>query len=198
MSQNIQFPGAYFSPLTSPALPASDDRERQDPAQIRPYRQKPKIRNPSNREPTPEEEDSDDGLTIEHHDSRQDIGTLLNLAPSLSETVDEEKRQREVEMEALYQIRLESRRENEEREERRRLRIEARERGDSAALREIADTGSDTEDQNRALPETYDLDRSFKRSIVTEEYIAMPESEKPARQRRASRPKFKTGCNNCR
>lgn len=55
------------------------------------------------------------------------------------ETVDEEEQQREREMEALYQVRLARRRENEAREERRRLRREARERGDFAALREIAD-----------------------------------------------------------
>lgn len=40
-------------------------------------------------------------------------------------------------MEALYQVRLARRRENEERDERRRLRREARERGDYVALREI-------------------------------------------------------------
>jgi hypothetical protein len=61
----------------------------------------------------------------------------IDVVIEFPETVDEEERQREEEMEALYQVRLARRRENEEREERRRLRREARARGDYVALREI-------------------------------------------------------------
>ena len=61
----------------------------------------------------------------------------IDVVIEFPETVDEEERQREEEMEALYQVRLARRRENEEREERRRLRREARDRGDYVALREI-------------------------------------------------------------
>jgi hypothetical protein len=71
---------------------------------------------------------------------------------------------------------------------------------DAMRVAEEQDTPCDTEDQNRALPETYDLDRSFKRPVVAGGCIAMLGSEKPARQRRprASRPRVKTGCNNCK
>lgn len=62
----------------------------------------------------------------------------IDVVIEFPETVDEEEEQREAEMEALYQVRLARRRENEERAERRRLRTEARERGDFVALREIA------------------------------------------------------------
>jgi hypothetical protein len=50
---------------------------------------------------------------------------------------DEELDRREAEIDALYQIRLARRRDQEEREEKRRLRREARERGDHAALKEM-------------------------------------------------------------
>ncbi|KAF4635741.1 hypothetical protein G7Y89_g2359 [Cudoniella acicularis] len=61
----------------------------------------------------------------------------IDVVIEYPETVDEEELRREEEMEALYQVRLARRRENEERDERRRLRREARERGDYVALREI-------------------------------------------------------------
>lgn len=61
----------------------------------------------------------------------------IDTVVEFPETVDDEERLREEEMEALYQVRLARRRENEEREERRRLRREARERGDHVALREL-------------------------------------------------------------
>lgn len=61
----------------------------------------------------------------------------IDMVLEFPETVDDEERAREEEMEALYQVRLARRRENEERDERRRLRREARERGDVVALREI-------------------------------------------------------------
>ncbi|KAF1838832.1 hypothetical protein BDW02DRAFT_338754 [Decorospora gaudefroyi] len=55
----------------------------------------------------------------------------------LPETVDEEERQRDEEMESLYQIRLARRVEAAEREARRQARREARARGDSQALADI-------------------------------------------------------------
>ncbi|KAF2235260.1 hypothetical protein EV356DRAFT_531985 [Viridothelium virens] len=57
---------------------------------------------------------------------RGGIDTVLEFP----ETVDEEEARREEEMESLYQIRLQRRRENGAREERRRARREARARGD--------------------------------------------------------------------
>lgn len=53
------------------------------------------------------------------------------------ETFEEEETRREEQMESLYQIRLQRRREIAEREERRRERREARERGDFARLEEL-------------------------------------------------------------
>ncbi|KIW01450.1 uncharacterized protein PV09_07208 [Verruconis gallopava] len=53
------------------------------------------------------------------------------------ETADEEEARREGEMESLYQIRRQRRLEQAEREERRRLRREARERGDHETLRRL-------------------------------------------------------------
>lgn len=61
----------------------------------------------------------------------------IDMVVEYPETLDEEESLREQEMEALYQVRVARRRENEERDERRRLRREARERGDFVALREI-------------------------------------------------------------
>jgi hypothetical protein len=61
----------------------------------------------------------------------------IDVVIEFPEGADEEEAQREAEMEALYQVRLARRRENEERDERRRLRREARERGDYVALREL-------------------------------------------------------------
>lgn len=61
----------------------------------------------------------------------------IDTVVEFPEAADEEERLREEEMEALYQVRLARRRENEERDERRRLRREARERGDTIALREL-------------------------------------------------------------
>ena len=55
----------------------------------------------------------------------------------LPETVDEEERQREEEMESLYQIRLARRVEAADREARRQARREARARGDTQALADI-------------------------------------------------------------
>ncbi|KAH8600986.1 hypothetical protein B0O99DRAFT_589855 [Bisporella sp. PMI_857] len=71
----------------------------------------------------------------------------IDVVIEFPEGVDEEEERREAEMEALYQVRLARRRENEERDERRRLRREARERGDYVALRELqarARAGSNT------------------------------------------------------
>ena len=61
----------------------------------------------------------------------------IDVVIEFPEGADDEEARREEEMEALYQVRLARRRENEEREDRRRLRREARERGDYVALREI-------------------------------------------------------------
>ncbi|KAG9230747.1 hypothetical protein BJ875DRAFT_507115 [Amylocarpus encephaloides] len=76
------------------------------------------------------------------HQSEQVLGREgerggIDVVIEFPETVDDEERLREQEMEALYQVRLARRRENEEREDRRRQRREARERGDYVALREI-------------------------------------------------------------
>lgn len=60
----------------------------------------------------------------------------IDVVVEFPEDVDEEERMREEEMEALYQVRRARIRENEERDERRRLRREIRNRGD-VALREI-------------------------------------------------------------
>lgn len=64
---------------------------------------------------------------------RAGIDTVLEFP----ETQDDEEQRREGEMESLYQIRLARRQEAREREERRRLRREARARGDTQALAEL-------------------------------------------------------------
>lgn len=64
---------------------------------------------------------------------RANIDTVVEFP----ETQDEEETRREDQMESLYQIRLQRRREVAEREERRRERREARERGDFARLEEL-------------------------------------------------------------
>lgn len=64
---------------------------------------------------------------------RAGVDTVLELP----ETMDEEERQREEEMESLYQIRLARRIEAADREARRQARREARARGDVQALAEI-------------------------------------------------------------
>lgn len=120
------------SNITAPACPYDQHlMNAHPPTQV--------LKNPKTpvREPRPEEEDSHDGQTLECLDSHHDIVTLLNLAPGLSEMVDQEEQQREAEMEALYQVPPARMRKNEEQEERRRLRREARDRGEYAALREI-------------------------------------------------------------
>lgn len=61
----------------------------------------------------------------------------VDVVVEFPEGADEEEASREAEMEALYQVRVARRREIEEREERRRLKREARERGDMVALREL-------------------------------------------------------------
>lgn len=61
----------------------------------------------------------------------------IDIVLEFPESTDTSEALREAEMEALYQVRLARRRENEERDERRRLRREARERGDYVALREL-------------------------------------------------------------
>ena len=61
----------------------------------------------------------------------------MDVVVEFPETVDEEEARREEEMESLYQIRLARRQEITDREERRRLRREARERGDTVTLEEL-------------------------------------------------------------
>ncbi|KAI1932221.1 hypothetical protein LOZ66_002181 [Ophidiomyces ophidiicola] len=61
----------------------------------------------------------------------------MDVVVEFPETNDEEENRREQEMESLYQIRMTRRREISEREERRRLRREARERGDWAYLEQM-------------------------------------------------------------
>lgn len=61
----------------------------------------------------------------------------MDVVIEFPETADEEEARREEEMESLYQIRLARRRELDEREERRRIRREARERGDVVALEDL-------------------------------------------------------------
>jgi hypothetical protein len=61
----------------------------------------------------------------------------MDTVTEFPETNDEEENRREEQMESLYQIRLQRRREIAEREERRRERREARERGDFARLEEL-------------------------------------------------------------
>lgn len=61
----------------------------------------------------------------------------IDVVLEAPETVEEEEGRREDEMESLYQIRLQRRREIAEREERRQARREARARGDIAALSQM-------------------------------------------------------------
>ncbi|QVM09878.1 hypothetical protein D8B26_004538 [Coccidioides posadasii str. Silveira] len=61
----------------------------------------------------------------------------MDVVVEFPETVDEEETRREEEMETLYQIRLRRRQEIAEREERRRIRREARERGDWVLLEQL-------------------------------------------------------------
>ncbi|KAK3675236.1 hypothetical protein LTR78_004746 [Recurvomyces mirabilis] len=61
----------------------------------------------------------------------------IDVVVEAPETIDEEEERREGEMESLYQIRLQRRQEIAEREERRRLRREARDRGDHTELRRL-------------------------------------------------------------
>lgn len=61
----------------------------------------------------------------------------IDVVLEAPETMEEEEERREDEMESLYQIRLQRRREIAEREERRRARREARARGDIAALSQM-------------------------------------------------------------
>ncbi|KMU84226.1 hypothetical protein CIHG_02012 [Coccidioides immitis H538.4] len=61
----------------------------------------------------------------------------MDVVVEFPETMDEEETRREEEMEALYQIRLRRRQEIAEREERRRIRREARERGDWVLLEQL-------------------------------------------------------------
>lgn len=63
----------------------------------------------------------------------------MDVVVEFPKTAEEEEQRREEEMEALYQIRLARRRENEAREERRRLRREAQERGEPLTTRDIED-----------------------------------------------------------
>ncbi|KFY05723.1 hypothetical protein V492_08335, partial [Pseudogymnoascus sp. VKM F-4246] len=69
---------------------------------------------------------------------RDGIDTVVKF-PDIAEADEEERR--EDEMEALYQVRLARRNEIAAREERRRLRREARERGDNEALAELRTRG---------------------------------------------------------
>lgn len=61
----------------------------------------------------------------------------MDVVVEFPETIDEEEARREEEMDSLYQIRLARRQEITDREERRRLRREARERGDMITLEEL-------------------------------------------------------------
>lgn len=61
----------------------------------------------------------------------------IDVVVEFPEAAEDDERRRQEEMEALYQVRLGRRRENEDHDERRQLRREARERGDFAALREL-------------------------------------------------------------
>ncbi|KAK5172047.1 uncharacterized protein LTR77_003684 [Saxophila tyrrhenica] len=61
----------------------------------------------------------------------------IDVVVEQPETIEEEEERRDEEMESLYQIRLQRRREVAEREERRRLRREARERGDQVTLERL-------------------------------------------------------------
>lgn len=62
----------------------------------------------------------------------------MDMVVEFPETAEEEEMRRDEEMESLYQIRLRRREELAEREERRRLRREARAAGDTARLRQIS------------------------------------------------------------
>ncbi|KAL1964597.1 hypothetical protein VTN77DRAFT_6771 [Rasamsonia byssochlamydoides] len=62
----------------------------------------------------------------------------MDIVVEFPETAEEEEMRREEEMESLYQIRLRRRQEIAEREERRRLRREARARGDYALLDQLS------------------------------------------------------------
>ncbi|KAF2721790.1 hypothetical protein K431DRAFT_312207 [Polychaeton citri CBS 116435] len=61
----------------------------------------------------------------------------VDVVVEAPETAEEEEVRREEEMESLYQIRTQRRRENDERAQRRQQRREARERGDTAELRRL-------------------------------------------------------------
>ncbi|TQS36963.1 hypothetical protein Golomagni_02577 [Golovinomyces magnicellulatus] len=69
----------------------------------------------------------------------------IDVVVEFPDTAEEEERRREDEMEALYQVRLARRRENEARE-RRRARREARERGDSIVSRDAGEDGLSRDD----------------------------------------------------
>lgn len=62
----------------------------------------------------------------------------MDMVVEFSETNEEEENRRETEMESLYQIRLRRREELAERDERRRLRREARVAGDTARLQQLS------------------------------------------------------------
>ncbi len=110
-------------------------------------------------EPTPLETSVPAGEGVDRNTSVRSVMTLPAYAPAprateqvigregeragmdvvveFPETADEEEARREEEMESLYQIRLARRQEITDRDERRRLRREARERGDVVALDEL-------------------------------------------------------------
>ena len=74
----------------------------------------------------------------------------MDTVVEFPETADDEENRREEQMESLYQIRLARRREIADREERRRERREARERGDTARLEELRRESRQRADENTA------------------------------------------------
>lgn len=99
---------------------------------------------------------------------RDGIDTVVQF-PDIAEAAEEERR--EEEMEALYQVRLARRTEIVAREERRRLRREARERGDTVALEELRQNGRGQSNATlEALRAQHGMVRERPRAVSTVSY----------------------------
>lgn len=80
---------------------------------------------------------SEDARATEKIIGREGERSGIDTVVEFPENIDEEEARRDEEMESLYQIRVARRRERAEREERRRLRSEARARGDHTTLNRL-------------------------------------------------------------
>lgn len=99
---------------------------------------------------------------------RDGIDTVVQF-PDIAEAAEEERR--EEEMEALYQVRLARRTEIVAREERRRLRREARARGDTVALEELRQSGrAESNATLEALRAQHEMVKERQRAVSTVSY----------------------------